>query len=109
MQHPFAVEAEGGAALRHLAEPVHVADLQVRPVDGLQVVHAGRHQDAHEDVVVRVARVPGDQRADRERPHVDGRHEVRGAEDDRFQPGGRRGDRVDVHQPGGVLDLRPSG
>ena len=56
VQHPLAVEAEGGGTPGDLAEAVDVADLQVGAVDGLEVVGAGGHQDPHQDVVVGVAR-----------------------------------------------------
>ena len=44
--------------------------------------------------------------ADDQRPHVDRGHEVGRAEDDRLDARRRRGDRVDVDQARGVLDLR---
>ena len=105
VQHPLAVEAQGGGPAGHLAVAVGVADLQVGAVDGLQVVGPGGHQDAHQDVVVGVRRVAGRLLADHQRLHVDRGHEVGRAEDDGLQPRRGRGDRVDVHQALGVLDL----
>ena len=55
VQHPLAVEAQRRRALGHLAERVDVADLQERPVDRLQVVHARGHEDPHQDVVEGIA------------------------------------------------------
>src|SRR3974377_1301789 len=52
-------EASRSSTAGDPAEPANVADLQVGAVDGLQVVGAGGHQDAHEDVVVSVRRVAG--------------------------------------------------
>ena len=107
VQNPLAVEAEGGGASGHPLVAVDVADLQERPVDGLLVVRAGGHEDAHEDVVVRVALgVARRLLAHDQGLHVDRRHEVGRAEDDRLDT--RRGlrDPVDVDQPERVLDLR---
>lgn len=106
VQDPLAVEAERGGAARDLAEAVDVLDLQVGAVDRLEVVRAGRHQDLHQDVVVRVGAVAGRLLADDQGLHVDGGHEVGRAEDDGL--GARRGlgDRVDVVEALRVLDLR---
>ena len=105
VQHPLAVEAQGRGPAGDLAVPAGVADLQVGAVDGLQVTGARGDQDAHQDVVVGVRRVPGRLLADHQRLHVDRGHEVRGPEDDRLQPRRGGGDLFDVHQPPGVLDL----
>src|SRR5207253_3320303 len=67
----------------------------------------GRHQDPHQDVVVGIADVvAGRLFADHQGLHVDGGHEVGGAEDQRFQSGRRRGDGVDVDEAAGGLDHR---
>lgn len=82
VQHPLAVEAQGGGAPGDLAVALLVADLEVGAVDRLEVVRTGGHQDAHQDVVVRVRRVARRLLAHDQRLHVDGGHEVGRAEDD---------------------------
>ncbi len=106
VQHPLAVEAEGCGTAGDLAVGVHVADLQEGAVDRLEVVRTGRHQDAHQDVVVRVRAVAGRLLADDQGLHVDRRHEVGRAEDQGLQAGRGGRDVVDVDEALGVLDLR---
>ena len=106
MQDPLAIKAKGRGSSGHPAEPLDVLDLQVRPVDGLLVIGASRHQDRHQDVVVGVAHVVARRLlTDHEALHVDGGHEVGRAEDDRLDALARGRDGVDVGQTERVLDL----
>src|SRR5699024_4200206 len=57
MQHPLAVEAERRGPSGGAPEGVHVTDLQVGSVDGLQTVRTGGREDAHEHVVVGITGV----------------------------------------------------
>ena len=105
MQHPLAVETEGGRSGRSLPETLLVADRDVRAVDRLQAMGPGGQQDRHMDVVVRVGRVPGRLGAHLEGGHPDRGHEVSWAEDQALQP--RRGlrDRSHRQRSPGFLDL----
>src|SRR6056297_257346 len=107
MQHPLAVEAERRASPGYPLVAVGVLDLQVRAIDSLLVVGASCHQDPHQDVVIGVADVVTRRLLTYdERLHVDARHEVRRAEDDRLNPRARGSDFVDLDQSHRILDLR---
>ena len=73
-------------AHRVVAQPLELADLQVRAVDHLQPVGAAGHEDLREHVVEVVARVLGDLHAAGEHRHLGRRREVGGAEHDRLEP-----------------------
>src|SRR5699024_2694031 len=106
MQHPLAVEAECRGPSGGAPEGVHVTDLQVGSVDGLQTVRTGGREDAHEHVVVGITGVvTGRLFADDQTLHVEGGHEVGRTVDEGLHARGGGGDGVHVHQPLGVLDL----